>query len=40
MLFDIMLTQMVELVNILLQTNTKETITEFLKDEELAIVLG
>lgn len=35
-----MLTQLVELVNILLQTNTKETIIEFLKDEEVAIVLG
>lgn len=39
-LFDVMLTQFVEMINIILQTSTKDLIMEFLKDEELAVVLG
>ena len=35
-----MLTQLVEILNVLLQTSTKEVIQEFLKDEEVAIILG
>jgi hypothetical protein len=35
-----MLTQLIEIINILLQISTKEVITEFLKDEEVALVLG
>ena len=38
--FDVILTQLIELVNLLLQTNNKDLILEFLKDDELAKVLG
>ena len=38
--FDVILTQLIEMINLLLQTNNKELINEFLKDEELSRVLG
>lgn len=38
--YDIILTQLVELINLLLQTSTRELIHHFLDDTDLAMTLG